>query len=55
MKVTVEWCQVDDCPAKVCGGPHVQHKHEWHNGPATFTGRVGEECFICHQKFEEEA
>lgn len=19
------WCEVDDCPSSICGGPHVEH------------------------------
>lgn len=21
-----EWCEIDKCPASVCGGPHVSHR-----------------------------
>ncbi len=24
--MSLDWCYVDDCPAMICNGPHIQHR-----------------------------
>lgn len=42
-----KWCHVDDCPAVICGGPHVSHKCQ--DGSVTVTSHVDnrDPCPFC--------
>jgi len=43
-----DWCEVDECPIHVCGGPHTECPGQAHPD-LIVTLRYGQKCLICER------